>query len=324
MKSKLILLSSIFGLRRLLKHFLYLSLGVLLCAHCQLSSDPRVLDEYYANLLCADRSLNNRFHCGSGTTMEDAYVIVNLSQLQELQTDTSLLASAIFFDVAVDLDLSSIANWQPIGDATMPFMGTFRGARPNNQPVQISNLRIARSTNNIAFFGYTNGATIAKVAMENVNVEGAHRVGGLVGTNDGGTIENCYATGTVVGTNDRVGGLVGYNDGGGTIENSYATGDVMGTGSAVGGLVGQTTSSIINGTNYFVDPNGGDNGIGTNNCSTGATCLRQGAVGAPASLENDLDEAGVMGWTSPPWSRLNEPGFPCIATITFGRGGCPP
>ena len=70
-----------------------------------------------------------------------------------------------------------------------------------------------RLTTNIGFFGYTDGATIANIGLENVDVTGNNNVGGLVGYNDGGGISNSYAAGTVEG-NDEVGGLVGFNDGG--------------------------------------------------------------------------------------------------------------
>ena len=60
-------------------------------------------------------------------------------------------------------------------------------------------------------------------------------VGGLVGRN-GGTINNSYAAGSVTSNGDYVGGLVGSNTG--TVTGSYATGSVTSTGNRVGGLVG--------------------------------------------------------------------------------------
>ena len=76
-------------------------------------------------------------------------------------------------------------------------------------------------------------------------------VGGLVGKQEGGTVEDCVATGKVSVEDTRIGGLVGTNDpvgaGGSVIRDSHATGDVVnGTGDA-GGLVGsnQDAQSII-------------------------------------------------------------------------------
>lgn len=60
-------------------------------------------------------------------------------------------------------------------------------------------------------------------------------VGGLAGENIG-TINNSYATGSVASNGDYVGGLVGYNSG--TVRVSYATGSVTSAGNRVGGLIG--------------------------------------------------------------------------------------
>jgi len=68
---------------------------------------------------------------------------------------------------------------------------------------------------------------------------GGHKIGGLVGDNDG-FIFNSYAKGAVSGY-DYIGGLVGVNNG--PIDYSFATGAVSGT-YYVGGLVGENNSVI--------------------------------------------------------------------------------
>jgi filamentous hemagglutinin family protein len=73
-------------------------------------------------------------------------------------------------------------------------------------------------------------------------------IGGLVGTNDGGSVTDSYAAGTVNGTiGNYVGGLVGSA---GTITDSYATRDVTGH-MQVGGLAG----SALNVTNSYATGN---------------------------------------------------------------------
>ncbi len=73
-------------------------------------------------------------------------------------------------------------------------------------------------------------------------------VGGLAGSNIGGTITNSYATGNIKGV--TAGGLVGENGTNkmpkGTITNSYATGNV--DGGTAGGLVGRNIGGTINGS----------------------------------------------------------------------------
>jgi PKD repeat protein len=83
----------------------------------------------------------------------------------------------------------------------------------------------------------------------NATVEGnGTRIGGLVGYNDGGGIESSSATGSTSSTSDSgsVGGLVGQSDAG-YVEASYSTGDVTG-GQYVGGLVGRNTDSDLTNT----------------------------------------------------------------------------
>ena len=176
------------------------------------------------------------------------------------------------------------AGFNPIGDNTNQFNGTFDGLG-----FTISNLYINRtSQDNVGLFGYINsGSTIKNIGLNNVDITGKYYVGGLAGRNYstitnsyasgtvsgkgsvGGlagntrTISNSYASGTVSGE-DSVGGLAGVNEKEGTISNSYATGNVNGTGTGtgnyVGGLVGNNFGGIsnsyatgnVNGTGNYV------------------------------------------------------------------------
>lgn len=98
---------------------------------------------------------------------------------------------------------------------------------------------------NIGLFGYTNGATIENIGLENCDITGQHFVGGLMGfIFNGSVISNSYVTGSVSGE-WYVGGLVGINKES-DIRNSYVTGSVSGRAN-VGGLVGlnETETSYI-------------------------------------------------------------------------------
>jgi hypothetical protein len=68
-------------------------------------------------------------------------------------------------------------------------------------------------------------------------VTDGNQAGGLLGTNEGGTVSDCYSTASVNGE-DFVGGLVGVNGWGSDVSNSYSIGSVTGH-SSVGGLVGE-------------------------------------------------------------------------------------
>ena len=126
--------------------------------------------------------------------------------------------------------------------------------------------------------GWNNGAGIITNSYAAGNVEGRDKSGGLVGSNEGSTIENSYATGNVNQTNvmtSIIGGLVGYNSG--TITGSHAEGNVSGQ-IGVGGLVGQHSSGSITGSyatgDIFGQTNVGgfagyNNGIIENGYATG-------------------------------------------------------
>jgi hypothetical protein len=83
---------------------------------------------------------------------------------------------------------------------------------------------------------------VENVGLENEDIRGNIRVGGLSGMDDYGTVSNCYSTGSVSGIG-IVGGLVGYNCPGGTVTNCYSTGSVSGA-FGVGGFVGLNAATV--------------------------------------------------------------------------------
>ncbi|MCT7520348.1 beta strand repeat-containing protein, partial [Aliarcobacter cryaerophilus] len=192
---------------------------------------------------------NTLFEDGFGTTL-NPYKITNWTQLQNIN-NSNILTKNYYFNLLNNLssstsDYTNLASntangglgWNPIGDSSNMFNGTFDGLG-----FTISNLYINRPTQNfVGLFGYTNNATIKNIGLKDVNITGSVYVGGLVGYNDG-TISNSYATGSVNG-DYSIGGLVGINEGG-RISNSYASGTVGGD-SYVGGLVGINSGTITN------------------------------------------------------------------------------
>ena len=147
-------------------------------------------------------------------------------------------------------------GWTPIGNSSTKFTGNYDG-----DGYTISNLFIDRSsTDLIGLFGYTDGADISDIGIENCDITGNNTVGGLVGYNyDNSDISNSYSTGSVTGTNDFVGGLVGDNRDS-DISNSYSTGDVSGK-NYVGGLVGHNFTSTVS-NSYSTGDITGDSYVG--------------------------------------------------------------
>ncbi|QNM88074.1 GLUG motif-containing protein [Aliarcobacter cryaerophilus] len=231
---------------------------------------------------------NTLFQSGYGTTL-NPYTITNWTQLQNIN-NSNILTKNYYFNLLNNINSSTTGymgssgeGWNPIGDFSNNFNGTFDGLG-----FTISNLYINRPYQDyVGLFGYANNATIKNIGLKDVDITGRNSTGGLVGYN-GGTISNSYATGSVNG-NSEVGGLVGYNDG--TILNSYATGSVNGDYS-IGGLVGFNFDGIISnsyatgsvvGTDFLGGFIGSNYGTITNSYATG-------------NVNGDSDVGGFVGY----------------------------
>jgi hypothetical protein len=208
-------------------------------------------------------TLNEEIFPGEVEAPLESIIISDCAQLQEIGTPVSPLNGDYF--LANDIDCSDIVpsglppsgGFIPIG-SMMPFTGTFDG---NGK--KITGLFISAAGQYGGLFGRIgSGAVIKNVALEGVNITcfGPVETGGLVGQNNGGTIENSYTTGSVT-CEFTVGGLVGHNKGG-TISNSYSTVNVIGSSWATaGGLVGRNSAEA--------GPMGNFDGIISNSYATG-------------------------------------------------------
>ncbi|MFX4282154.1 beta strand repeat-containing protein [Aliarcobacter butzleri] len=213
-----------------------------------------------------DKSKSILFSGGFGTSA-NPYTITNWTQLQNIN-NSNILTSEYYFNLLNNLssstsDYTNLASntangglgWNPIGDNTNQFNGTFDGLG-----FTISNLYINRTSQDyVGLFGYTNNATIKNIGLKDVDIRGFSYVGGLVGYNDFGTISKSYATGSVSGTH-TVGGLVAYNFYG-IISNSYASGNVIAQDYLAGGLVGANRGGTI-GNSYATGNVTGKSGVG--------------------------------------------------------------
>ena len=155
------------------------------------------------------------------------------------------------------------------------FAGIFNG-----QGRTITGLFVnADDFNTGGLFGYSSG-TIKNIGLVNVSVSANFSVGGLLGWQLGGGIDQAYVTGTVTATNGFTGGLVGQQSGG-TISRAYSTANVDGH-SHAGGLVGIQFDGTINqsyatGTVSSSSPFVGGL-VGTQNLGTISASYATGAV----------------------------------------------
>lgn len=158
------------------------------------------------------------YESGVGTK-DDPFLIKTAEQLNWLRVQTNTDAVKYtkdkYFKLVDDIDLKDFdtdnnpenGNWIPIGTNEQRFQGTFLG---NGH--KISNLKVIQpDMDYVGLFGRIGSATIQKVALEDVMIEGKNYVGGLIGY----TFYNCYVkdvfvSGLVKGVN-HVGSLTGVN-----------------------------------------------------------------------------------------------------------------
>ena len=143
-----------------------------------------------------------------------------------------------------DIDASATATWNlgagfdPIGDSSTPFTGSFSG-----MGYTITGLVINRSTESfVGLFGRTDAAVIQDIGLVAASIYGDDFVGALAGSMASSTdVDRCFSMGSVNGS-DYVGGLIGI--GSANIMNCFSTCIVTGTNN-VGGLQGQHTYGDI-------------------------------------------------------------------------------
>ena len=183
------------------------------------------------------------FAGGTGTIL-DPYQVATAKHLDNVRNH---LSSHFIQTANIDLGVAPWnvgEGWKPIWkkETSIPSLA-FKGSY-NGNFYKITGLTINRpEVDHQGLFGvvYSTGH-LANIGLENINIEGDSRIGGLVAENSG-TIEKCYATGSVSGI-VLVGGLVGFNTA--TITESYSNTIVKGKGSPTGGLAGSNIGTIMN------------------------------------------------------------------------------
>ena len=252
-------------------------------------------NEDYAPISVSQTLVVSPFGEDTGTS-ENPWQIRTLTQLNAIRGEYL----DDHFLLTTDLDFSGYTyedpekGWLPIGhdsDASSDgYQGTrFTGSFDGNGYV-IRNLRVDRGGEDYVglFGGVGSGGSIVSLGLENLEVTGGQRVGGLVGYSFEGTVMGSYATGSVMGASN-VGGLVGYSEG--TVMGSYATGSVMGA-SNVGGLVGYSEGTVM-GSYATGSVTGASNVGGLVGENDQGTVTGSYATG---SVTGDQRVGGLVGW----------------------------
>lgn len=166
-----------------------------------------------------------------------------------------------YYYLANDIDMTAAISkngdyyneglgWEPIGNQSTPFTGTFNG---NGK--KIIGLNIGRDTSNhIGLFGYVKNGTIKNLIVENATVQGRQYVSVVAGYSENGIYNNIEIKSCEVDGSLNVGGIVAYEKSIVTVNECINTNcEILGT-RFVGGIVGQVagTGSVLNSVNSGV------------------------------------------------------------------------
>lgn len=162
--------------------------------------------------------------------------LVNENQVESWKPTRLENFEGVTFILMNDIELTQ--PWIPIGTGTASsFAGTFDG---NGHT--ISGIKIVSNVGYAGFFGYLKGQ-VKNLTVEGAIVSGDGNCGGIAGQLEStGKIINCISH-IDIKAKDKTGGIVGYNDGG-TIEGSVNRGNISGT-YKVGGVVGENWAGNI-------------------------------------------------------------------------------
>ena len=191
---------------------------------------------------------------GSGTSSEpwlisDANDFVNMSAL----INESASYADDYYMMTNDVDFSGV-TLTPIGRKNH-FSGTFDG-----QFHAIKNLTMNDTTENTGVFGFVEGGTVCNVQLKNATVNGAKKVGGLVGRSMNAVFMNITSDANVSGTYD-VGGIVGMLNSS-QMYNCYSTATTHASKESSGVITGSMNTSL-NTSNPVVIDNVYSNGVAT-------------------------------------------------------------
>lgn len=234
------------------------------------------------------------------------YQIENGNQLLVFQsivngTDTQAANPAACAELTDNIDMSSIANFAPIGTKNAYYTGTFNGNGHSISGLSVSGSGAA------GLFGYVNGATIQSINLCNSQItatgDGGNNIytyaGGIVGFATGAAkIENCSTNniGIDAANSRHIGGIIGRGEASTKISNCTNTSSFGGT-YHVGGIAGSLNDGSI--TNCG---NSGDlPAIWANGCVGGivgftdsgqiSTCYNTGKV----TGGSNADVGGIVG-----------------------------
>ena len=154
-------------------------------------------------------------------TQSNPYLIENETHLRNLSYVVNTYARTFagkYFRVSANIYMTS--SFTPIGSVNdaVAFMGYFDGGNRviNNLTIDT----VAGEPDNAGLFGYLNGATVTNLALSAPSVTGVNYVGIVAGRSLNAVYRNIFVTDGTVTANGYGGGLVGSQNGG-SVENVF-------------------------------------------------------------------------------------------------------
>ena len=172
------------------------------------------------------------FDGGDGTS-ENPYRIATKEQLLSFaeSLDTEILYDGKYVELTADIDISDIANWEPIGKSEFAFNGIFNGNGHTVSGLKEGTEKSPRKlstnyedfSNALGFFGTLGvDAVVKNLNLTDVAIysyrDDSSFVGGIVGymqgltdesSRKGAIIDNCYVQGTICSTTHEKNAYVG-------------------------------------------------------------------------------------------------------------------
>lgn len=96
------------------------------------------------------------------------------------------------------LDCSGMTDFEPIGNGSNPFKGTFDG---NGKTIKTLQYSTTSTTTPVGLFGTINGGTVKNLTLSNCSLSGGSGTGAIVGNFENGTLSNNFYDADVTVTN---------------------------------------------------------------------------------------------------------------------------
>lgn len=135
------------------KVFLFLVCIMFLLGGCGVMSNNGEISSYPTNEVLAMET----------TTIENQeyYLVKTESELKSIGETYSLAGNYV-----LDNDITLTEEWEPIGNDEHPFIGVFDG-----NGYTIYNLTVTKKSDNMGFFGATEGATLKNIVLEDAQID---------------------------------------------------------------------------------------------------------------------------------------------------------